>query len=596
MTNQTNNYIFEIKSLWFFFSKSRKIQYVGLIFFMVISAFLEVVSIGAIIPFIAILIEPTRLLDYSLGNNLFIYLGNPDESKLVLFMTMAFTITAVFSSLFRMYLVYINTKIAYGSASDLAVILYKTTLNKPYKLHLSTNSSVVVSAISDKVNEVAIGVLQAIPTLISSIILLISIIVGLLFINPFITINLALFFTIIYFFINLFFKRKLTQHSQEIAIGRANLINHIHDGLGGIREILLHKLQPMFIEIFSKTNKPLRNAAGSNYFISSSPRYFIEALGIILIALVTIYLSKQPGGLSSGLPLLGVMVMATQKMLPIFQQIYSSWVAIKTSESSLKIILKLLSESDSAEDLFNKNKNIRFKEKFEMININFSYDKDKPKILNNLNICIKKGQIIGLIGKSGSGKSTFIDVLIGFLKPSSGLIKVDNIAIDQRNIKSWQGFISHVSQNVFILDDTVYKNIAFGIPDNEIDIKRVKWAAKLACADEFIKLMDNGYYSKLGDNGVSISGGQRQRIAIARALYNKSNFIIFDEATSSLDELTELKVIRSIRKISKNTTIIMISHKLSLLKFCDSIYQIKNGSVSFLSKLDFKKFSIKNLK
>lgn len=574
-----NTIALNIKSLWLKLSPRRRTQFYGLIFLMVMSAVAEILSLGSVIPFLSILADSDQFLQTEYGMLIFSKLGNPEPQKLIFIFTLLFICFAILSGVIRLVLLWISTKVSYGAASDIAVKIYENTLYQPYSFHLKMNSSQIISAISEKVNEIAFGVLQSIPTITSSILIFFAIIGTLLCVDPSSTVFIVILFAIIYILINFSFKKRLIIHSEKISIERSTIIRKLQEGLASIRDVILDGSQPIYCENYLKSEIPLRRAQGENLFISMCPRYIVEGIAIVIIAISSYLLSSRNGGLTSSLPLIGVLVLGIQRMLPVFQQIYSSWVSIQSCQASLKVILNLLEEpSKSNFDLIDWQP-LKFESYVELRKVDFSYSASKPFLLNQLNFRINKGEHIAIVGPSGSGKSTFIDILIGLLKPVNGSIFVDGKKIEASTLRLWQKKISHVPQALFITDDTIAANIAFGIPPESIDMNRVAQVASLAKIDDFINSTNLGYATILGERGVSISGGQRQRIGIARALYKHAEILIFDEATSALDQSTEEDIMASLRNLDKELTIIIVTHRLSALKYCDRAIKISNGKI-----------------
>lgn len=300
----------------------------------------------------------------------------------------------------------------------------------------------------------------------------------------------------------------------------------------------------------------------------------MESSAIIFIAVLAYKFSSSDGSEKSILPSLGVLALAAQKLLPIMQQIFVSWTSLQSGKAGLNDILLLLNQQMPKNNI--RSKDIFFRKSITLKDISFRYSKDDQWILHNVNLEIKKGQIVGVIGKTGGGKSTLIDILMGLLEPSKGSIFIDGIALNQSNYRSWKAHISHVPQFIFLADSSIKENIAFGVPAEEIDDNLINYAAEKAQLLDFINTLPKGYDTIIGERGIRLSGGQRQRIGIARAFYKKSEIIILDEATSSLDNETESSVMAGIEEIQGDITVIVIAHRLSTLKSCSKVFEIKN--------------------
>jgi ATP-binding cassette, subfamily B, bacterial PglK len=577
-------------TLWGHLSRRRKSQFFLLLILMMVSTFLDIVSIGAVLPFLGVLTAPEKLLDYPLMESMMIFLNIDSPSQLVLPLTIVFGLAALIAGIFRLLLVWANIRFSNGCGADLSVELYRRTLYQPYNVHLSRNTSEVLSGVA-KVSS-AQSVLHALMTLISSSILIVAIIVVLISINTAMALIAAITFGVSYGIIARLSRWRLEQNSEYIAKEQTNMIKALQEGLGGIRDILIDGTQAIYCSIYRLSQLSMMKALSSNQFITASPRFIMEAISMILIAGLAFWLSQQEGGIASAIPVLGVLALGAQRLLPAIQQLYSGWAGIKGNEAPLADTLLLL-EQPLPKDIYEEgllplefNKSICFK------NVKFQYYENGPWVLNDLNFTIKKGSKIGIVGTTGSGKSTTLDILMGLLRPTTGDILVDDISIISKHRRAWQKNIAHVPQSIYLADTTLAENIAFGIPRELVNMKQVKKAARQAQISDFIDNMSEGYNSIIGERGIRLSGGQRQRIGIARALYKKASVLVFDEATSALDNNTEQAVVESIQNLNSELTILVIAHRLSTVRYCDVIFEIENGRV--LSHGTFQKLIERN--
>ena len=568
-----------IQRLWWHLSRRRQRQFLLLLGLTLISAFAEVVSLGALLPFLTVLVEPERVFDYPRVASMAQAWGITSANQLILPLTVAFCLAALLAGALRMLMLWASTRVAYACASDLSIDVYRRALYQPYRAHLARNSSQVISGVTTKVNDVAFGVLQSLPTLVSSLVLLGAIFCTLAVINPVVAFVAALGFGTIYSVIVFMSRRRLRINSQRINYEHTQIIKVLQEGLGSIRDVLLDGTQSVFCDIYRKADVPLRRAQGSNLFISASPRYAMEALGMVLIAVLAYQLSRQTGGVSTALPVLGALALGAQRMLPALQQIYSSWTNIQGSQTSLTAIIDFLNQPLPAHSFLVGLPLLEFKKSIKFQNVSFRYANDGPKVLDSLNLTILKGARVGIVGSTGSGKSTLLDLLMGLLDPTQGEITIDDLSLTDLRRQAWQRMIAHVPQSIYLTDATVAENIAFGIPVSEIDMERVRYAAYQAQIDSFIESRPSGYLSLLGERGVSLSGGQRQRIGIARALYKKASILVFDEATSALDNETEQAVMQAIEGLSEDFTILIITHRLTTLKNCTKIIELSEGAI-----------------
>ncbi len=568
-----------LKVIWERLAYSRKRQFVFLTLMMIVSAFLEVIGLGAVIPFISLLVSSEDFLKIELIKRLVDMFHLTSLYDIRLFFTAVFISAIVVSSVARLLLLKLSTKFAYACGSDISAEVYRRTLFQDYSVHVQRNSSEVIGVITSKVG-LAVNVLYSVVTLMSSTILFLTIAGGLLYINPAITLISSFVFGFCYLILSRFTKKELHQKSQTFSTQQTKSIKLLQEGLSGIRDILLDSNQNYFCDLYKKADRPLREAKGRIIYLSLSPKYMMEAVGIILISIMAFLLVNQGGGFTEALPKLGVFALGAQRLLPIFQQMYTSWASIQGDQISLHDTVILLNQKINPLFLEPMPQPLQFSRSIEMKNISFSYSK-KPSenVLKNIQLTIKKGTRVGFVGVTGSGKSTITDILMGLLKPDQGQIEVDGHILTDIAMRSWQQNIANVPQMIHLADASFIENIAFGVAPDKVDFEKVKIAAEKAQLSEFIQQTENQYQTVIGEKGVRLSGGQRQRIGIARAFYKNAQVIIFDEATSALDNTTEQSVMKSLDVIDQSVTLIIVAHRLSTVKNCDVIFEMHQGQL-----------------
>jgi len=567
-----------LHGLWQHLSRHRQFQFGLVLVLMLISTFADVLSLGTVLPFLGILTAPEKVFSYPMVPQIARLLGITSAADLVLPLTVMFAVTALVAGALRLLLLRASTQVAYGSGADLSVEVYRRTLYQPYRVHVSRNSSVVISGITHKVG-IATNVLWNVLSFISSATLLAAIVVTLFSINALIASVTAIGFGTCYLLISLPQRWRLDRNSKIIAQESTRMIKALQEGLGGIRDVLLDGTQPLYCEIYRTSQIPLMRSHGSNQFIGGSPRCIMESFGMILVAALAYGLSRQAEGVSHALPLLGTLAAGAQRLLPALQQCYGAWASIAGNRASLVDALELLDQPLATESHQVSYAPLEFTDAISFENVRFRYSSDGPWVLDGLNITITKGIRIGFVGSTGGGKSTTLDLLMGLLEPTYGRIMVDGWPIIGERLHSWQKKIAHVPQNIYLADTTLAENIAFGIPREAIDLDRVRQAAFQAHISDFIESMPEGYQAFVGERGVRLSGGQRQRIGIARALYKHASVLVFDEATSALDNATERSVMDAIEELSSDLTIMLIAHRLTTVQRCDTIVELENGKV-----------------
>ena len=571
------NLIHLLKKLWSHIDKKKKIKFLILLIIMVLASIAEVISIGAIIPFLGVMTAPESLIESDYIKPILSLFQITEPNSLLGFFTIIFIIAALFSGTMRLLLLWFQTRLSHSVGASIGIEIYRRTLFQPYSLHVSRNSSEVIAGIQ-KANVVVDLILIPIFTLCSSILILGSILTALILIDPAIAIFSFIGFGLIYFVVILFTQKGIATDGKRVNDERNNIMQTLQEGLGGIRDVLLGGVQMIYVDKFKYSEIPLRRALARINIISMSPRFAIESLGMMLIALMAYSLATRSEGIAAAIPILGAFALGAQRLLPVLQQAYGGWQTIRGAEAQFQEAIDLLDQPLPFHELNMELPTINFKRDIKLKNIKFAYN-DQNLVIDNLSLTINKGTRLGFIGSTGCGKSTLLDILMGLLQPTEGDFLIDDIKIDYKNNSNWQKHVAHVPQTIFLSDATIAENIAFGIPKKEIDYKKLELAAEQAQLSDLINSWDLKYDAEVGERGVRISGGQRQRIGIARALYQNADVIIFDEATSALDNETEKAVMNSIINLSKDLTIIIVAHRLSTLECCSNIIELENGKI-----------------
>ena len=564
--------------LWCHLSRHRQLQFGAALLLMLVSAFAEMISLGTVIPFLGIIVAPDKVLSHPLAVRVASLFGVTSPADLLLPCTIAFAAAAVVAGGMRVLLLWSNTRLAYASGSDISFDVYRRTLYQPYQVHIARNSSEVSSGLDYKVSY-AVNVLLQLLNLVSSVILLVAIMLALLAIDAAVASMAAIGFGAFYVLISWMFREQLRSNAQHIARESTQVVKAVQEGLGGIRDVLLDGTQAFYCEVYRLADYPLRLAMGNNIFIGGSPRFVMEAAGMVLIVALAYNLSHQVGGIASSLPVLGALALGAQRLLPALQQTYAAWVSIVGSQTALAETLEFLDQPLPVEAFQPVPAPLSLKNAIRFDGVRFRYGGDSPWVLDGFNLSIQKGARVGIVGGTGSGKSTMLDLLLGLMDPTEGLVLVDDLPISGERRRAWQGAVAHVPQSIYLADTTVAENIAFGVPRKEINMERVRQAARQARIADFVESHAEGYNVFVGERGVRLSGGQRQRIGIARALYKQATVLVFDEATSALDNATEQEVMNAIDGLNRDLTIVLVAHRLTTVKRCDKIFEISSGQV-----------------
>lgn len=546
---------------------------------MILASFAELISIGAVFPFLAVLTAPERLFETQLMQPIVQALGLSEPKQLLLPLTIGFAIAVMFSGVMRLILLWAQIRFSHAVGADFSISIYRRTLYQPYAVHVARNSSEVIAGILGKAHMVVHNTLMPILTIVSSGLMLVTILIALLSIDPLVALSAFAGFGVIYILVIFVTRKRLARYSKRISEEQIQVVKALQEGLGGIRDVLIDGTQVTYCKFYSNADLPLRRAEANIAIIGGSPRLGIEALGMVLIAALAFSLASRSEGIANAIPILGALALGAQRLLPVLQQAYSSWTFIRGGQVSLSDTLDLLDQPLPPYADLPQPEPIPFLRNITLSKLAFKYSPKAPWVLQDLDLTIRKGDRVGFIGTTGSGKSTLIDIVMGLLQPTEGDLIIDGARITTQNHRAWQAHIAHVPQTIFLADATIAKNIAFGVPDDQIDIDRVRKAAHQAQIAQTIEGWEKKYKTVVGERGVRLSGGQRQRIGIARALYKHADVIVFDEATSALDSDTESAVMQAIESLGDELTILIIAHRLSTLKNCSQIVELSDGRV-----------------
>ena len=548
-------------------SESTKKYYPYLIFFIMFSSLFEILTIGAIMPVITIFIFPDILFEIQIVERLYIAL-NINFEQFRYFTIIVFFLLIIISTVSRVVLLYITMNLSKTITSDLSSNLFNSYIFKNYEEISSYKSNRIIANTTEKL-EIFSNILFHFFTFFSSIFLSIAIIFSLIIFSNFYLILLLVFFVSFFYLILIFFTNsKLSKYSNYTNFLSNNRAKNLQDVLNNYKSIILENSMIVYAKHFYDLDYNFRKTQAKVSLIGFLPRFFIEAFSIILITGTTFFfLSKNSFENSSDIILsVGIIVFGAQKLLPIFQSVYLAFSSLKGNMGMISEIVDSISLNDLKNETFDKSFTKDFSS-MELKNINFTYKNTDQPILTNVNLTINKGDKIGIIGQSGSGKSTLVDIIMGLLKPTAGKIILNNsnINFDKDKFKIRNNF-SHVPQNYFILNETIKENILFSV-SKEIAANENNLMKAISCSElnEFINNFESGVNTIIGDKGANISGGQRQRIALARAFYKEKNILVLDEATSSLDENTENKIIKNLNDLYPNLTVLFITHKKNLI-------------------------------
>lgn len=570
------------------FNRKESFNFYILLLMMLIGAALETLSVGLIFPILSIIVNPTessKLDSLSIFFDISIISG--DTITVVIYGVIIFFSIYVFKNIFLSYLFWRQSKFIYNLMASTAEKLFKGYIYKPYIFHIQINSAELIRNLTTEMN-LFNGSIKALTTLFTELLVLVGIASLLLFLQPMVSFVVGIFLLLATAVFYLLTKNRIKKWGEDRQFHERYRIQHLQQSIGGNKEIKILENEREFINQFKKHNSEWGNIGQRQNFIEAIPRLWLEIVAIGLLSILIILLISTGNSLSEIIPIIGMFGAAAFRLLPsinrtigALQRLIYTLPVVNIISNELRDIL--VDDNIIPHQEIKKRKTLNKKQfktwrKVKIENICYKYPNSNEMILKNLNLTFNRGQSIGIIGRSGEGKSTFVDVLLKLLPAESGKIFLDNSEVDN-DILSWRSEIGYVPQQIYLIDDSLKKNIALGLREEDIDQEKLINAIKLSQLDKFVSSLPNNIDTKVGERGVQISGGQSQRIGIARALYNEPSIILFDEATSALDSGTENEVMRSIDSLKGGKSLIIITHRITTLKNCDIIYKLQNGSL-----------------
>ena len=571
-----------LSNLFNLLSSYQRKRFYTLQLLVILMSIIEILGVASIIPFMALVGDMSQLRQETFFAKLYQMSGIDSQSQFVFILGICVLIMLFISMIISVFTIWGLSMFANKIGTEIADRLYAHYLNQDWLFHASGSSAQLTKKIATETMRVTGAILVPLMYVNSKLVLSLLMSISIFIYDPKVAVIGLSIFAISYFLLFRGVRNRLNKNGIAISKVNEERFRLMNEGFGGIKDVLLMGRDADFINRFNKTGKTLAYSQGTNIALAQAPRYFVELLAFGSMILLILYLiASHNGNLGMILPIISVYAIGTIKLLPAFQQIYSSIAIIKANIPAFESIQQDLYDSLSAEEI-----SIEVEESYlhpekhiSLEKVSFTYPNKQEPALNGLNISIPVNNVIGIVGPSGSGKSTLIDILLGLIEPDQGLLKIDNKIIDSKNCRSWQNTIGFVAQSIFLSEGSIAENIAFGIPNNEIDFKQVEYTLKLAHLNDFVNNLKQGIHTKVGERGIQLSGGQRQRIGIARALYHEAEVLVFDEATSSLDGITEKMIMEAIHQFSGKKTIILIAHRLKTVQKCDNLFFIDNGKV-----------------
>lgn len=585
-----------LKKILFILNPKEKKQAFLLFLMILIMALLDLIGIASILPFMTVLTNPSIIETNIFLNKSFEIskIFGVENNKQFLFALGIFVfLTLMIGIAFKALTTYAQVRFTKMREYSISKVLVECYLKQPYSWFLNRNSAELGKSVLSEAGQVAGDGIKPFIDLLATGVVVIAIITLLLFIDIKLALTIGLTFSIAYGLVFKFTSNYLNRIGKERLKNNELRFMSISEAFGASKEIKVGGLEQIYIKRFSKSAYKFSKNQSSAAVIAALPRFAFEAIAFGGVMLLILYLMWQKGSFGNALPIISLYIFAGYRLMPALQQMYISLSAITFVGPSLNLLYEDIKNLRSLDSQEKNQDNLPLYNSISLKNISYHYPKSSIPALNNITLSIKAKTSIGLAGPTGCGKTSLVDTVLGLLEPQKGTLEIDGKAITKANLRAWQRSIGYVPQNIFLSDDTLAANIAFGVNPNDIDNEEVEKASKTANLHDFvINDLPQQYQTTIGERGVRLSGGQRQRIGIARALYRKPQLLILDEATSALDNQTEKLVMDAINNLTKDITIILIAHRLNTIKKCDNIIlldkgEIKNqGSFNELVKVD----------
>jgi ATP-binding cassette subfamily B protein len=536
---------------------------------MLVVAVAELATIGSAVPFLSVVLG--RAGTGASPVPLTLEGGSP-----LIRAALVFAGAGVAAALSRLLLAAVSQSFAFRLGHELGTSMFGRMLRQPYGHYVARNTTELLLGI-ERVQVVVFSVLLPAIQAVSAGVLSVCITILLFLIHPHAAALGAVVMGAVYFTISLATRSRLTRNSAVLSQSSTARMKLVREGLGGIRDILLDQSQEVFEDSFREVDARYRRAQAANSLINTAPRHIVESAALLLVAFVAVWVSYRQGGVVDALPVLGAFALGAQRLVPLLQQVYAGWSHCMGNVHALRDVLALLrAPVVAALPRSVAQPPLAFEREIVMHDVSFRYGGGGYAV-RGVSLCVPRGARVGVVGRSGGGKSTLLDLLMGLLEPTCGEIRVDDKLLDAGTRPHWQRQIAHVPQAIYLADRSIAANIAFGEPEDRLDWERLENAARQAEIHDFIAGLPEGFHTRVGERGVQLSGGQRQRVGIARALYKRASLLIFDEVTSALDEATEAAVMRSIAAIESGRTVVIVTHRESNLDRCDFVVRMDGG-------------------
>ena len=562
-----------VKIVWKLFTNSDRVAFIRIVVMVIVGMFLETISLGIVVPIIGILTQDDYQQKYPFIVDIF---GNLSREELISAVMVAMVLIYVVRSLFLFWSLWIQKGFSASVSGRLSQSLFSIYLRQPYMFHLQRNSSTLMRNAKNATSVVTCGV-DPFLVLLTDGLVAIAMFALLIAVEPVGTLAVLLVFGLSTFVFQRTTRRRIDNWGYQVDYHETKILQHLQEGFGGAKDV---KVLGRENEFLSQHEKHLGESIRINRIynvILTLPRSFMEIITIVGLCLLVVSMVVRGRELADIVPILGLFAAAAFRVMPSINRLLMATQTLIFNRSIIASVYKdfLLDSPDS----LSLKRETKFATQLELTDVSFKYPTAATASLQNVSLVVKRGEAVGFVGPSGAGKSTLVDVILGLFAPTSGVVKVDGQDV-QQNLRNWQNQIGYVPQAIYLTDDTLRRNVAFGLNDENIDDNLVRNAIRLAQLEEFVATLPEKLETVVGERGVRLSGGQRQRIGIARALYHNPSVLVLDEATSSLDTPTEHGVMQAVQALQGSKTVLIVAHRLSTVEYCDRLYKIENARIT----------------
>ena len=572
-----------IKKILAILTRRERKQLALLLVLMLTMALFQAAGVASVLPFISLVMDPEIITQNNWIQAIYTYFDFPDTNSFIIATGLLMLFLILFGNAVSAVATWAKFKFVWNNNDNISRRLLQHYLLQPYEFFLDRNSSDLAKNILTEIQFLTNGFLIPLLDFASRILIITVIITMVLIVNPLITIVAVLILGGSYMLIYWIIRNKLAYRGGRRLRANRERFKVVSEAFGGIKEVKASGREVFFLENYARASSTLSSMQAWNNLVGAIPKYILESVAfgsVIALILVLLVIKGEAQGI---IPLVSFFAFAGYRLMPAIQDIFQTSTQIKFNQATLEHIYQEMTGISTMEVI--KQKNIReidpmlFDQEIKLDEITFNYPDREEKVLEKVSLTIRKNQRIGIVGATGAGKTTLVDILLGLFIPEQGQITVDGLPIDAENVQSWQKIIGYVPQQIYLSDDTIIGNIAFGIPENQIDMEKIKKAAAIARLDEFIERLPEKYHTVVGERGVKLSGGQMQRVGIARAVYHDPQVLILDEATSALDNITEREFMEALEAAAEVKTLIIIAHRINTVRNCDIIIMLENGRV-----------------